>query len=113
FVGLNVRLALGLGFPAGIGLIRRPLGENDVIVGDTLLDQPLRIGCGLLVTDAGIRRRKRGDDVRIAPLQIPEVVEISIGENNEAAILRTGVFTSLFLADQWILVLRLGFENDK
>jgi hypothetical protein len=38
-------------------------------------------------------------------------VQVAVGEDDEAAVLGPGVFTSLFFADEWIFVLGFGFED--
>ncbi len=40
-------------------------------------------------------------------------MQIAVGEDDEAAVLRLGVFPCLFLADERGLVLGLGFEDDE
>ena len=51
--------------------------------------------------------------MRVALLQIPKIVQVAVGKNNEAAVLRLGVFARLFFADQRVLVLGLGFKYDE
>ena len=63
------------------------------------------------MTESG--RRERGDDVGIAALEIPEVVQVAVGEDDEAAVLGPGVLAGLLLADERVLVLRLGLEDDE
>jgi hypothetical protein len=40
-------------------------------------------------------------------------VQVAVGEDDEAAILGFGVFSGLFLADERVLVLRFGLQNDQ
>jgi hypothetical protein len=40
-------------------------------------------------------------------------VQVAVGEDDEAAVLRAGVLARLLLADQWVLALGLRLENDK
>lgn len=58
-------------------------------------------------------RRERGDDVRIAAFEIPEVVEVAVGEDDKVAVKRTGVLVRLLLRSERILVLGLGLEDDQ
>ena len=51
--------------------------------------------------------------MRIAGFQIPEIVQVAVGEDNEAAILGTGVLAGLLFSDQGLFLLRLGLENNK
>lgn len=44
-------------------------------------------------------------------LQIPEVVQIAIGQDDEAHVLRSRVLAGLLLANQWIIFFGLGFQN--
>ena len=57
--------------------------------------------------------RERGDDVGVAALQVPEVVQVAVGEDHEAAVLGLGVFAGLLLADEWVPVLRFGLQDNK
>ena len=110
-VGLDVAGAFRFVLPGGFGCVVRALGANDVVRADLLFDQSLRIGRELLVTSDRVRCRKRGDDVGIAAFEIPEVVQVAVGKNDEATVLRLGVFARLLFADEWIFVFGLGFEN--
>jgi hypothetical protein len=112
-VGLDVAGALGFILPRRFGRITRPLGEDDVVIANLLFDEALRVGRDFLVADHRIRRRERGDDVGIAAFEIPEVVQVAVRENDEAAVLVAGVFAGLLLADKWVLVLCLGFKDDE
>ncbi len=94
-------------------MVVRALGEDDVVVADLLLDQALRVGRDLLVADDRVGRRKRRDDVGVAALEIPEVVQVAVGEDDEAAVLGAGVFAGLLLADERVLVLGLGLKDDE
>jgi hypothetical protein len=49
----------------------------------------------------------------VSLLQIPEVVQVAIGEDDKAAILGPGIFTSLLLADERAFILRLGLQYDQ
>jgi len=89
------------------------LSEHDVIVADRFRDQTLRVGFALLVAGDGRRRGKGGDDVGITALKIPEVVEVAVGEEDEAAVLRLGVFARLLLAVEGAFFLGLGFKDDE
>ena len=40
-------------------------------------------------------------------------MQVAVGEDDEAAVLGLGVLAGLLLADERVLVLRLGFENDE
>ena len=73
----------------------------------------LRIGRDLLVAGDRVGCWKRGDDVRVAAFEVPEVVQVAVGEDDEAAVLGLGVFVGLLLRDERILVLRLGFEDEE
>lgn len=110
-VGLDVAGALRFVCPSGLRLVVRPLGANDIILAHRVFDQTLRIGRDLLVAGDGVRRWKGGDEERVATLQIPEIVQVAVGENHEAAILRLGVLSCLLFTDEGILVLGLGFED--
>ena len=63
------------------------------------------------MTEAGVG--KRGDDVGVAAFEVPEVMQVAVGEDDEAAVLGLGVFARLLLADERVFVLGLGFEDDE
>ena len=113
FVGLDVAGALGLVAPRRFGLVVRALGQHDVVVADLVLDEALRVGRDLLVADHRVRRREGRNEVGVAALQVPEVVQVAVGEDDEAAVLGLGVFAGLLLADERVLVLRFGLKDDE
>jgi hypothetical protein len=113
FVGLDIARTLGLVLPRRCGLVVRALGQHDVVVADLILDEALWVGLGLMVADYRIRSRKGRDNIGVAALQIPEVVQIAVGEDDEAAVLRFGVFAGLFFADKRVLVLRFGLQDNE
>ena len=86
-----------------------PLRPRDIVIANALVDETLRMGHDLPVASHRIRRGKRCDDVRIAPVQIPKVVQVAVGQNDEPAVQGTRVPSGLLLADQWIFVFGLGF----
>ena len=86
-IRLDEPRSFGFVFPSGFGGITRALREDDVIVANDFLDETIGIGDGLLVACYGLWRRKRGDDVRGASLEIPEVVQVAVGKDDEAAVL--------------------------
>ena len=98
--------------PSGLCAVVGTLGQHDVVVADLFANQLIWLGRNLLVAGDRIGRRKRRDDVRVAAFEVPEVMQISVGEDDEAAVLRARVFARLFLADEWILVLGFCFQND-
>ncbi len=112
-VGLDVGGALRLVLPPGLGLVVRALRQDDVVVGDVFVDQALRIRRDLLVAGYRIRRRERSDDVGIPAFQVPEVVQVAVGEDDEAAVLRSGVLAGLLLADERVIVFGFGFQDDQ
>ncbi len=99
--------------PSGFRGVARALGEDDIVILDNFLDEALRVRRGLLVAGDGGRRRERRNDIRVAAFEIPEVMEVAVGENDEAAVLRLGVFACLLLAHERTFVLGLGFEDDE
>ena len=86
-VGLDVDGPFRFIPPPGLRLVVRALGENDVVLADLVCDQALRIGRDLLVADDRVGCRKRGDDVGVAAFEVPEIVQVPVGEDDEAAIL--------------------------
>ena len=112
-VQLDEAGALGFVLPCGFRGVAGALGEDDVVIADGFLDEAFRVGHGLLVAGDGGGRRKRGDDVGVAAFEIPEVMQVAVGEDDEAAVLGLGVFARLLLADERAFVLGLGFEDDE
>ena len=112
-VGLDVAGSLCFVLPGSLRCVVGALGADDVVRANLLVDQSLRIGLDLLVTGDRVRCRKRGDDVGAAALEVPEVVQVAVGKNDEAAVLRLGVFARLLFADEWVLVFGLGFEHQQ
>jgi len=112
-VGLDVTGTLRFIPPRGFGLVVRALGKNDVVLADLLLDEASRIRHDLLVADYRVRGREGGDDVRVAAFEIPEIVQVAVGEDHEAAVLGTGVLAGLFLADERVLVFGLCLKDDE
>lgn len=113
FVGLDVVRSFRFVEPTRFAGVVRPLGERDVIVVDIFADQPAGIGDFFLERRHRFGRRERCDDVWIAALQIPEIMQVAIGENDKAAILRAGVLAGLLLAIERVFLLALGFEDDE
>ena len=107
-VGLNEAGALGFILPRSFRGIMRPVGESDVIFANLFRDQALRVGRDLSIVGYGGRRREGGDDIGVAAIQIPEVMQIAVRQDDEAAILGAGVFAGLLLADERVFVLRLS-----
>ena len=97
--------------PGGFGCVVRTLGANDIVLADLLFDQSLRIGRDLLVAGNRVRRRKRGDDVRAAAFEVPEVVQVAVGKHDEAAVLGLGVFARLLFTDKRVFAFAFGFED--
>src|SRR5450756_2298695 len=61
----------------------------------------------------GILTRETSDNRRIALLQVPEVVQVAVGQDDKAGVLRLRVSPGLLLADQGVLVLGLRLQHDK
>ena len=99
--------------PSRLSRIARPLRHHDVVVTHNLVHQAFRIGRRLLVAHNRRRCRETGDDIRIAALKVPEVVQVAIGKNDKSAVLSLGVLPRLLLANQRTLALGLGLQNDK
>lgn len=49
----------------------------------------------------------------ISPFDIPEIVLVAVRKDNEAAILRNGVASCLFLSGKGVNLLRLCLKNDE
>ena len=90
-----------------------PLGEGDVVLADRFDDQSLRVGLEGVVALERVGRRVARDEVRVALFQIPEVVQVAVGEDDEAAFLVLGVLPRLLLADQRVFVLGFGFQYEQ
>ena len=91
----------------------RALGKDDVVVPDRFRDEAAGIRDEFLAARYGTGRRKGGDEVGIAAFEVPEVMQVAVGEDDKAAILREGVFPSLLFSNEWALVFGLCFEDDE
>ncbi len=89
------------------------MGEHDIVLPHLFVEQALRDGRDFLIAFNGIGRGKRSDEIGIATFEIPEIVQVAVGEKNEATVQRTGVPARLLLADRRVPVLRLGLQNDE
>ena len=49
----------------------RPLREDDVVITDQFLDEPLGVRRGFLVAGDGGGRGERRDDIRVAAFEVP------------------------------------------
>ncbi len=112
-VGADVAGALGLVAPGRFRGIVGPLRQHDVIVADRFINQALRIGDGLAEGADRFRRGEGGDDMGVAAFQVPEVVQIAVGQHDEPAVQGTCVPARLFLADQRLPALRLRLQHDQ
>ena len=53
--------------------------------------------------------RELGDKFRVAITEIPEIMDVAIGKDDEAHILGMGIGTCLLFTDEGILLLTFGF----
>lgn len=112
-VDLDEARALGFMLPGGFRGIAGALREDDVIIGDDFIDEAPRVGNAFLVASDRGGSRERRDEVGVTPFEVPEVVQVTVREDDEAAVLGLGVFTRLLLAHERSSVLGLGFEDDE
>jgi len=112
-VGLDVAGALDLVLPSSLRLVLRTLGQHYVVVADTFLDEAFRVGSGLVIGSNRAWSGEGRNQVWIAALQVPEIVQVAIGEHHEATVLRPRILTRLLLANERILVLRLSLKNNE
>ena len=112
-VRANVAGALVLVLERSCGGVAGSLGQDDVIAVDLLGCQTMRIWLYLPIAEHRVGRREGCDDVRVAALEVPEVMEIAVREDDEAAILRVCISARLLLADQRVLVLGFRLEHDE
>lgn len=84
-----------------------------MVIFDCFLDEALGVWHGLLVAGDGGWSRERRDDIRIAAFEIPEVMQVAVRKDDEAAVLRLGVFAGLLLADERTEIFGLGFEDNE
>ena len=99
--------------PAGIGGVIGFLYLEDIILGDILTDQVLGVGLELLVLQDGILRGEAGNDLGIAGLDIPEIVQVPVGKDYEPDVLAVGIGAGLFLGVQGVDLGPLGFEYEQ
>ncbi len=103
--------ALGLVFPAGFGVVSGHLRAGDVVERHVLREQARGLGLEAGVALDGVGRGEGGDELWVALAQVPQVVQVAVAQDDEAAVLRPGVFAGLLFADERILALGLGFEH--
>ena len=77
-VGAAEASPLSLILPSRLISIAGPLGKDDVVVPNELVYQTLRVGLDLAVAGYRIRCWECADDVRVAPFQVPEIVQVTI-----------------------------------
>ena len=85
-VGLDEGRSLGFALPSRLGGVARALGQNDVIVIHRFRDQLLGVGGDFLESDHRGGSGKCRDDGGIPSLQVPEVVDVPVGKDDEAAV---------------------------
>ena len=112
-IDLDEAGSLAFILPSGIRGVAWALGEDDIVIPDNFFDKTLRIGRGLLVAGDRGGRRERRDDIRISAFEVPEVMQVAVGEDDEAAVLRLGVFARLLLADERAFILGFRFQDDE
>ena len=112
-VGLDEGGALGFVLPSSLGGVAGSLGQGDVIVIHGFPYELLRLGGHFLEADDRGRRGEGGDDGGIPALEVPEIVDIPVGKDDEPAVERPGIAAGLFLANQGVFVLGLGLQHDQ
>ena len=113
FVSLDENLTFNFTDPCGFRGVGRPLSQDHVVLGDAFCDDPCAVRNNLRSTRHGLWCGECGDDIGISPFQVPEIMEVAVGQDDVAAVLGPAVFPRLFLADEWIFVLSLGLEHDQ
>ena len=112
-VRLDEGEALGFILPSSFGGIAGALSQDDVIVVDHFFDELLRIGGDFLESDHRSGGGKGGDDGGITSLEIPEVVDVPVGEDDESAVQRPGITACLLLAREGILGFCLRLQDEE
>ena len=93
--------------------IVRVLRDGDEIRFDRFLRKAAWIGLeGAAVAD-GFARGELGDDLGVAVFEIPEIVNIAIGEDDKAHVLGIGVGARLLFADEGIFLLPFSFDDEE
>ena len=77
-VGAAEASPLSLILPSRLISIAGPLGKDDVVAPNELVYQTLRVGLDLAVAGYRLRCWECADDVRVAPFQVPEIVQVTI-----------------------------------
>jgi len=112
-VVLDERLAPGFIEPGGIAGVFGHLGQSDIVAAGELAGEFLQIGLEFGYAGDSPGRGEAGDQLGIAAFGVPEIVEVAVGEDDEAAVLGTGVLARLLLAEEGILVCGLGLEDNE
>jgi len=87
------------------------LAEQDVVIVYRLINQLLRIGLGFECMLNGLGCGKLDNDVGVSPLQIPEIMQISVGEDHIPGTLGFGVAAGLFLSIQRVFALAFRLQH--
>jgi hypothetical protein len=91
----------------------RVMGEGDIVPIYLLFDQVLWVWLDSLIGGSRFGCGERGNDIRLASAQIPEIAKIAGGENDEVAVVYAGVGTGLLFAGEIVFVFRLRFQDDE
>ena len=106
--GSTFRLIL----PSSFRFVAGHLCERNVVTPDNFGDELVGFGFVALVVLNRFGARKLCDEIRIAVLHVPKVMQITVGENYVAATVVTCVLPRLLLADQRIFVFGLCLKHD-
>ena len=87
------------------------LRQHDVVRANRFINQALRVGDGLAKGADRFRRGEAGDEVGVAAFQVPEVVQVAVGQHHEAAVQRERVLARLLPSDHRLLALRLRLQH--
>ncbi len=105
--------ALGFIDPTGVAQVMGVLAEGDEIRADGFGGEAVWVGLKCAAMLDGFAGGELGDELGAAVLEIPEVMDVAVGEDDEAHVFGVGVGAGLFLADEGVLTLALGFENNE
>ena len=110
-VGADVAGAFSLVEPSRFRGVVGPLRQHDVVRANRFINQTLRVGKRLTKGADRFRRGEGGDEVGIAAFQVPEIMQVAVGQHDEPAIQGARIAARLLLADQRLLALRLRLQH--
>ena len=107
----DIALTLGGVIPARVVRIVGVLRDGNIVGFDSFADEGVWIRLESVEVVQGLGIRKLCYEDGVALLQVPEVMQVAIGEDDKSNVPRVSVLPGLFLAHQRIEFLGFGFQD--